>query len=148
LVLITNGSLVHQQKVRLGLKILHEYGGEVWFKFDSATKEGRSLINETGQSLNSSLENLRLAAKTCRTKIQTCLVDYDGHGLVQSEKLAYLLALHNIKETTDIEDIMLYTLARLSMQPEAMQLAALQPTVLNDFADEIRQLGFNVSVAH
>ncbi|CAG7856792.1 hypothetical protein MCAMS1_01412 [biofilm metagenome] len=148
LVLITNGSLIHQQKVQQGLKILNDYGGEVWFKFDSATKEGRSIINETRQSLNSSLENLRLSAKICRTKIQTCLVDYDGHGLLQTEKLAYLLALNNIRETTDIEDIMLYTLARPSMQPEAKHLAAVPRAVLNDFADEIRQLGFNVSVAY
>ena len=42
-VLITNGSLIHQEKVKAGLKILHSYGGEVWFKFDSATKESRGV---------------------------------------------------------------------------------------------------------
>ena len=46
-VLITNGSLIHQQKVREGLKVLNNFGGEVWYKFDSATKEGRALFNES-----------------------------------------------------------------------------------------------------
>jgi wyosine [tRNA(Phe)-imidazoG37] synthetase (radical SAM superfamily) len=146
-VLITNGSLIHQQKVQKGLNMLHDYGGEVWFKFDSATKEGRSSINGTAQSLNSCLENMRLSASLCQTKIQTCLVDYAGHGLLQTEKLAYLVVLQNVKATTSIEEIMLYTLARPSMQPKADQLAALSAEALNDFANDIRQLGFKVSVA-
>lgn len=147
-VLITNGSLIHQKKVQKGLKTLQEHGGEVWFKFDSASKAGRSFINNTSQGLDKTLKNLQLSADLCQTKIQTCLVDYAGHGLAQSEKLAYLLALMHVKETTDIRDIMLYTLARPSMQPEARQLAALPVEVMNEFADEIRQLGFSVTVAH
>jgi len=50
-VLITNGSLVHQAKVQAGLKMLMSYGGEVWFKLDSATEEGRALINNTRAKL-------------------------------------------------------------------------------------------------
>jgi wyosine [tRNA(Phe)-imidazoG37] synthetase (radical SAM superfamily) len=146
-VLITNGSLIHQQKVREGLKALHSYGGEVWFKFDSATKEGRSLINETAQSVKSGLENLRIASELCTTKLQTCLFDYAGQGLAEKEKLAYLDALKTIRVETDVKEIMLYTLARPSMQPEAGRLAALSSDALNAFAEDIRQLGFAVSVA-
>ena len=85
-VLITNGSLVHQQKVQAGLKILNSYGGEVWFKLDSATKEGRALINNSGQSCKASLENLMLSSKLCTTMLQTCLVDYDKQGLSEKGK--------------------------------------------------------------
>ncbi len=42
---------------------------------------------------------------------------------------------------------MLDTLARPSMHPEANRLAMLPPDVLNAIAEEIRQLGFVVSVA-
>jgi wyosine [tRNA(Phe)-imidazoG37] synthetase (radical SAM superfamily) len=146
-VLITNGSLIHQQKVREGLKALHSFGGEVWFKFDSATKEGRSLINETAQSLKSSLENLKIASDLCTTKLQTCLFDYAGQGLAEKEKLAYLDALKTIRATTEVKEVMLYTLARPSMQPEAGRLSALPLSVLNALADDIRQLGFAVSVS-
>lgn len=146
-VLITNGSLIHQQKVREGLRALHSFGGEVWFKFDSATKEGRAIFNETAQSVKSSLENIRISSELCTTKLQTCLFDYAGQGLAVKEKLAYLDALKIISKTTNIKEVLLYTLARPSMQPEASQLAALLPDVLSAVAEEIRQLGFKVSVA-
>jgi wyosine [tRNA(Phe)-imidazoG37] synthetase (radical SAM superfamily) len=146
-VLITNGSLIHQQKVREGLKTLNTFGGEVWYKFDSATKEGRALFNETAQSVNNSLENIRISSALCTTKLQTCLFDYKGYGFSEKEKLAYLDALKIIKTTTDVDEIMIYTLARPSMQPEASQLLALSSDVLNAVTDEISQLGFKVSVA-
>jgi hypothetical protein len=146
-VLITNGSLIHQQKVKEGLKALQGYGGEVWFKFDSATKEGRVLFNQTAQSVKSSLENIRISSELCTTKLQTCLFDFSGQGLGEAEKLAYLHALETIKATTNVKEILLYTLARPSTQPEAEQLAALPLDVLSDFAEEIRCLDFKVSVA-
>jgi hypothetical protein len=145
--LITNGSLIHQQKVRDGLRILKRYGGEVWFKFDSATKVGRRLFNETVQSVDSSLENLRVSSELCPTKLQTCLFDYAGQGWAETEKYAYLDALKTIKATTHVEQVLLYTLARPSQQPEANRLAALSTDVLNAVADDIRQLGFGVTVS-
>ena len=88
-VLITNGSLIHQPKVQEGLKALKAYGGEVWFKFDSATKEGRALINNTRQSCQKHLKNIA-CRQFCATKLQTCLLDYAGQGLSETEKQAYL----------------------------------------------------------
>jgi wyosine [tRNA(Phe)-imidazoG37] synthetase (radical SAM superfamily) len=146
-VLITNGSLIHQQDVREGLAALQSYGGEVWFKLDSATKEGRSLFNRTSQSLKNSLENIVISSGLCTTKLQTCLFDFAGQGLSETEKQAYLDALYIIKTKTTINEILLYTLARPSMQPEAKQLSALPFDVLDAFAEQIRRLGFKVSVA-
>jgi wyosine [tRNA(Phe)-imidazoG37] synthetase (radical SAM superfamily) len=147
-VLITNGSLVHQAKVQAGLKILNSYGGEVWFKLDSATEEGRALINNSGQSCKASVENLMLSAKLCTTKLQTCLVDFDKGGLSGKERLAYLDLLGSIKKRgCDVRRVMLYTIARPSLQPEAERLAPLSAETLNEFADEIRLLGFEVSVS-
>ncbi len=146
-VLITNGSLIHQQKVRVGLEVLNSFGGEVWFKFDSATKEGRSLFNETVQSVKSSLDNIRISSELCSTKLQTCVFDYAGQGLSEKEKLAYLEALKIIRTTTQVNEVLLYTLARPSLQPEAKQLSALPFDVMNRFAEAIRLLGFKVSVS-
>jgi wyosine [tRNA(Phe)-imidazoG37] synthetase (radical SAM superfamily) len=147
-VLITNGSLVHQTKVQAGLKILNSYGGEVWFKLDSATEEGRGLINNTAQSCKASVENLMLSAKLCTTKLQTCLLDYDKQGLSDKEKLAYLDLLRGIKKSgCNLQEVMLYTIARPSLQPEAVLLAPLAAEILNSFADEIRLLGFDVAVS-
>jgi wyosine [tRNA(Phe)-imidazoG37] synthetase (radical SAM superfamily) len=146
-VLITNGSLVHQAKVQAGLKQLKAYGGEVWFKLDSATEEGRRLMNNAGQSSQSSVENLILSASLCPTKLQTCLLDYDKRGLVAAEKRAYLALLSRIKNIVKLDGIMLYTIARPSLQPEAGCLSKLSPATLQAFADEIRQLGFEVTVS-
>ena len=147
-VLITNGSLVHQTKVQAGLKVLQSYGGEVWFKLDSATEEGRALINNTAQSCKVSVENLMLSARLCTTKLQTCLVDYNRQGFSDKEKQAYLDLLKGIKKSgCDLQRVMLYTLARPSSQPEAILLAPLSAEILNAFADDIRHLGFEVTVS-
>jgi hypothetical protein len=147
-VLITNGSLVHQTKVQAGLKILNSFGGEVWFKLDSATEEGRALINNSGQSCKACLENLMLSAKLCTTMLQTCLVDYDRQGLSDKERLAYLDLLRSIKKSgCNLQRVLLYTIARPSLQPEAEWLVPLSVETLNEFADEIRLLGFDVSVS-
>ena len=146
-VLISNGSLMHQSKVQSGLRSLHRYGGEVWFKFDSATDAGRNFINNAAQTMESALRNLKISAVICQTKIQTCLVDYSGQGLTDVEKNAYLQFLKGIKnDGVSIGKIMLYTIARPSMQPEAAKMKPLSPELMRDFAGEIRSLGFDVWV--
>jgi len=146
-VLITNGSLIHQARVQVGLRVLKRYGGEVWFKLDSATEEGRALYNNSGQSVRASVENLLISARLCPTKLQTCLFDLDKRGLPEQERLAYLDLLKTIKADVCLQRIMLYTLARPSLQPEAPRLAKLSAETMNAFADEIRLLGFDVSVS-
>jgi wyosine [tRNA(Phe)-imidazoG37] synthetase (radical SAM superfamily) len=146
-VLITNGSLIHQAKVQAGLKILKAYGGEVWFKVDSATEEGRLSINNVRQSNHAQLKNLLLATQCCPTKLQICLLDFDKQGLSEKERRALLDLLASIKTNTSLQQIMLYTIARPSLQPEASRLAPLAVNVLNEFADEISALGFDVSVS-
>lgn len=147
-VLITNGSLVHKPSVQKGLVKLREYGGEVWFKFDSATEEGRALINNAGQSCRASVDNLLLSASLCPTKLQTCLLDYDKHGLSRQEKNAFLNLLEGIKARGCVlKCVMLYTIARPSLQPESGRLERMSVEAMNAFADEIRLLGFDVLVS-
>ncbi|MFZ2403803.1 MAG: radical SAM protein [Methylobacter sp.] len=147
-VLITNGSLVHRPCVQDGLKKLKKFGGEVWFKLDSATEEGRALINNAGQSCQASVENLLLCAKLCPTKLQTCLLDYEKRGLPSKEKNAFLDLLRHIKaQGCALKSVLLYTVARPSLQPESGRLEKLSVETLNTFADEIRLLGFEVLVS-
>lgn len=146
-VLITNGSLIHQAKVQSGLERLKHYGGEVWFKFDSATEAGRERVNNAAQSVDAARRNLLLSTKLCPTKIQTCLLDYQGLGLTDLEKTAYLQFFTDIKKSrVAIDTIMLYSIARPSMQPEAAYLKPLPVNVMQEFAEEIRALGFEVRV--
>jgi wyosine [tRNA(Phe)-imidazoG37] synthetase (radical SAM superfamily) len=146
-ILITNGSLIHQTKVQQGLKRLQAYGGQVWFKLDSATEIGRRQINNTDQSAQKALENLKLCSQLCTTKIQTCAVDYQHRGWVDSERVAYLNFLTQVKQHTTVQDVMLYTIARPSFQPEAKDLAKLDRDQLNQWAQAIQSLGFQVQTS-
>lgn len=145
-VLISNGSLVHLPKVQEGLKTLAHYGGEVWFKIDSATQEGRQRINHCSISWQHSLRNLTLSASLCLTKVQTCLFRYADIGFSDAEQAALLTLFQTIKEQTPVNSVMLYSIARESFQPEAPQLTKLSLAELNGFAEKLKALGFEVSV--
>ncbi len=146
-ILITNGSLLHLPRVQDGLRVLNDYHGQIWFKFDSATEAGRTLINNASQSCQAAVENLLIASQLCQTKLQTCLFDFAGRGFPDTEKQAYLAVLKQLKDHCNVRRIMLYTIARPSAQPEAEQLAKLPVEVLEGFAGEVRKLGFEVSVS-
>lgn len=146
-VLITNGSLIHQATVQAGLTALAEFHGEVWFKLDSATEQGRKLINNSVQSQQKLLENLKIATRLCPTKLQTCMLHFSGQTWTTTEKQAYLQLLQDLQaQQTNIQKIMLYSLARLSFQPEAAKLEKVDIAEMHAFAVGIKTLGFDVSV--
>ncbi len=147
-VLITNGSLIHKQAVQRGLKILNEYQGQVWFKLDSATDFGRNKINQCKQGIAKTLENLTLSASLCETRLQTCMVGYFDAETKEVEQTAYLDFLKSLaNKQVELKKIMLYTLARPSLQPEANQLKKLDQAQINQFAEQIKALGYSVSVS-
>jgi wyosine [tRNA(Phe)-imidazoG37] synthetase (radical SAM superfamily) len=146
-VLITNGSLIHKKQVQKGLAELNQFQGQVWFKLDSATQSGRKSINDAGISHEKYIENLLLSASLCPTWLQTCLLKIDGQSLGVKEQMAYLKLLENILKQVDLQGVMLYTLARPSMQPEAERLSKVSEQELNDFAEKIRFLGLDVRVS-
>lgn len=143
-VLISNGSLMHQPEVQRGLRTMEQYHGEVWFKLDSATNAGRIAINDSKQTTEKTLANLKQSALCCETSLQTCLVDYLTSAQAEQERQAFLELLN--KNTAKIKKIMLYTVARASLQPEAQQLRAVSTKQMNLFAQQIRELGYSVTV--
>ena len=146
-VLISNGSLLHQAEVQAGLVELAHYQGELWFKLDSATEQGRKLLNNTGQNQQKLLANLKIASSLCSTKLQTCMLHYQDQVWCDEEKLAYLQLLTVLKQQNiPIREIMLYSLARLSLQPEAESLQKADPEEMQAFAADITALGYAVSV--
>jgi wyosine [tRNA(Phe)-imidazoG37] synthetase (radical SAM superfamily) len=147
LVLITNGSLMHRQDVQKGLALLSNANGEVWFKLDSATREGMRRINNNRLSPERALSNLRIAAGLCPTWIQTCWFAVDGQGPSSEEQEAYLQALKSLQhDKTPIQGVLLYGLARRSWQAEAPRLSALPVEYLQDIAAKIQSLGLKIVV--
>jgi len=146
-VLITNGSLMHQGAVREGLHRLRSISGEVWFKLDSATREGMRLMNGTRMGPGRATRNLEISARTCPTWIQTCVLAIDGKAPSEHEQQAYLAFLgERLAETIPIRGVLLYGLARQSHQPEADRLSSLPAAWLSAYAERIRALGLEVKV--
>ncbi len=145
LVLITNGSLAHKKVVQSGLSTMSKNNGEVWFKLDSATDTGLKTINNAGLSVDKVKENLKTMSALCPTWLQTCVFKLDGETLSDNERGSYLQFLSWLKEEgIKINGVLLYGLARPSMQVEAPRLSAVSAEWMEEFANEIRQLDFLV----
>jgi wyosine [tRNA(Phe)-imidazoG37] synthetase (radical SAM superfamily) len=147
-VLITNGSLVHQETVQRGLARLAELNGRVWFKLDSATEEGQALINGYRGGLERVKSNLRTAAGLCTTWLQTCVFALDGAPPSETEQAAYLeLVRWTREEGLPLAGVLLYGIARPSHQPEAPRLSRLPVEWLEALAARIRDEGLEVRVS-
>ena len=147
LVLITNGSLIGRHNVQAGLRRMAGLNGEVWFKLDSVTRAGRQRINNTRMSLLRMRENLRLAAFLCPTWLQTCVFQIDGIPPVEAETSAYLKFVGELlRENVPLQGVLLYGLARPSMQPEAPRLTKVTQAWMESFGAEIRALGLTVKL--
>ena len=148
LVLITNGSLIDRHNVQAGLRRMAELNGEVWFKLDSVTRAGRQRINNTRMSLQRMRDNLRLAASLCPTWLQTCVFQVDGMPPVEAETGAYLeFVAELLRENVPLQGVLLYGLARPSMQPEAPRLTKVTQAWMESFAAEIQALGLSVKLS-
>lgn len=148
LVLITNGSLITRESVQAGLKRMAKLNGEVWYKLDSATREGMSGINNTRQSLKKTAEHLTLAASLCPTWIQTCVFGLDGAPPSETEQQSYVDFLARLlQQNVVLRGVLLYGIARESHQAEASRLSPLPKAWLMQFAAKIEQLGLPVRVS-
>ncbi len=145
LILITNGSLIARPGVQAGLRAMAQISGEIWFKLDSVTREGRQRINNTRMSLMRMGENLRLATILCPTWLQTCVFQTDGVAPPVAESDAYLSFLEGfLNEGGKLKGVLLYGLARPSMQPEAPRLTKVDQAWMETFSARIRALGVDV----
>ncbi len=148
LVLITNGSLIQRVKVKEGLRKMAGLGGEVWFKLDSATANGARRINGTRQTIEKMHDNLRTSALLCPTWLQTCVFELDGQPPADVEREAYLKFIGRLRaEEVPLRGVLLYGLARPSMQPEAARLSALPQEWMSNFAAEIEKQGVAVKLS-
>jgi wyosine [tRNA(Phe)-imidazoG37] synthetase (radical SAM superfamily) len=148
LVLITNGSLLHRENVQQGLRLMAQLNGEVWFKLDRASETGMLRINDTHTTLAKVRENLRTAISLCPTWLQTCWFALDGIPPGAQEENDYLAFLSSLlQENVRPQGVLLYGLARPSLQAEAGRLSALSAESLEAFAARIRALGVSVKVS-
>ena len=148
-ILITNGSQIHRVSVQSGLRQLGQLGGEVWFKLDRTTREGMASINGVNVSPNKVRDNLSIAASLCPTWLQSCFFAIDNAPPSVMERQAYLEMIRAIKDNhIPVSGILLYGLARPSMQPDAARLSNLDSCWMESLAREIKDLGFPVKISY
>ncbi len=148
LVLISNGSLAGKSPVQTGLRAMARLGGEVWFKFDRATRAGLRLVNDTECDPERHYQRLRIVAGLCPTWVQTCMFALDGAPPADAEVDAWLALLARAAAATaPPRGVLLYGLARPSLQAEAGRLSALPEAWLRDLARRVEELGLAVRVS-
>lgn len=147
-IVISNGSMGHKRSVLAALERLATMNGEVWVKLDSATSEGALRLNGSHESAAHHLEGVALMAATCPTWVQTCVVRLRGELPSADETSRYLDALSRLaRRERPPRGVLLYTLARPSMQPEAEVLEAAPREHLEALAEQLRARGLEVRVA-
>ncbi|MEO6976337.1 MAG: radical SAM protein [Gallionella sp.] len=147
-VLITNGSLLYRNEVRQGLRDMAKLNGEVWFKLDRASEAGMQRVNDIRISMAKVSSNLAAAIACCPTWLQTCWFALDGEppsSQDEDDYLGFVAAL--LRDGHQPQGVLLYSLARPSMQTEAPRLTALSAEYLQAFADRIIKLGLPVKVS-
>lgn len=145
IVVITNGSQMHRKPVRRALEMMAKQRGEIWFKLDSATDEGRARINGAKLKTARVGENLRVAASLVPTWLQTMAFLFDGKPAAEEETRAWLdFCRELLDEGVPLRGVLLYGIARDPQGPEAARIARLDDERFHAFAERIRELGIEV----
>jgi hypothetical protein len=145
--LITNGSLLYRNSVQQGLRNMAKINGEVWFKLDRASEAGMQLVNDIHMSISKVRDNLIAAIACCPTWLQTCWFALDGAPPSRQDEDDYIEFVGALlRDGHQPQGVLLYSLARPSLQAEAPRLSALPAEHLQAFADRISKLGLAVKV--
>ncbi len=147
LIVITNGSFSLQPDVQRAFRNMSRFGGEIWFKVDRGRPEDLLRINQVHLNPELILKRLASAAVACPTWIQTCMTTWNGSPPGMEETEAYLTLLEKAMERgIALKGVLLYSLARPSLQPEAKLIGAVSPQWLESLGQRIRELGLSVNV--
>ena len=143
---LTDKIKLHRPEVRRGLETMAtEVNGEVWFKVDSATCEGIRRINGVSLSPERLRKQLELSAALCPTWIQSCMFAWDGEPPSEAEVQAYLdFVAGLVQDGVAVKGVLLYGVARPSMQEEAGHVSALDGDWMQTFAARIEAQGLPV----
>lgn len=145
LVLITNASMFHRERVRRGLEILDQNNGEIWAKLDAGTEAYYQTVARSAISFAQILENLREAARVRPLVIQSLFMRIHGEPPPPSELDAYCDRLSEIVAAGGrIQLVQIHSIAR---PPAETWVAPLGDDQLDTLAERVRaRTGLNVTV--
>ena len=138
--LITNGSRVLHPDVQEGLRCIAAAQGEAWFKVDGGSRESILRTNDVELSPHGVSRRLAICAELVSTWVQTCVFSIDG--VIPDEVwLRDYLAILDAAGPARLKGVLLYGLARQSMQLEANRLSRLSLSQIEEIASAIRKAG-------
>lgn len=147
-VLITNGSQLDKANVQAGLQQMATMHGEVWFKLDRAPQDGFEFVNQIKLNRQQVTRRLATAAALCPTWVQTCMFAVDGQLPSEVELAEYIGFLaEQLAQGVPLQGVLLYGLARPSLQVEAPRLAAAPIEWMQQLAAQIEALGLLVKLS-
>ena len=137
LVLITNASMFHRERVRRGLEMLDAANGEIWAKLDAGTQPYYNLVARTTIPFAKILENLSEAARVRPIVIQTLFMRIHGEPPPPAEQEAYCDRLSEIVSGGGrIKLVQVHTIAR---RPAENWVAPLDNAEVDALADLVRR---------
>jgi len=145
LVLSTNGSMFHRERVRRGLEILDQNNGEIWAKLDAGTETYYQTVARSSIPFARILKNLREAARARPLVIQSLFMQIRGEPPPPEEQDAYCDRLAEIVAAGGrIKLVQIHTIAR---PPAETWVAPLGDDQLDTLAERVRdRTGLNVAV--
>jgi len=143
LVLITNASLVHRERVRLALESLDANGGEIWAKLDAGTEEHYHIVARSAIPWQQILDNLRDLAKARPIVVQSLFMRIHDESPSSSEIAAYCERLQEIQTAGgQIKLVQVHTVAR---KPAEAWVTALANEEVDAIAQKVRRTGIPVA---
>jgi len=137
LVLITNASLLHLDRVQRGLKILYENNGEIWAKLDTGTENYYRAVARSAIPFEQILKNITMAAQTHPLVIQTLFMNLRNQPPSPAEIQAYCDRINEISSAGGkIKLIQIHTVART---PAEDWVSAIPDAKLDRFTNAISQ---------
>jgi len=146
--LISNGSYLHKADVQRGLTLMAAKHGEVWIKVDAVSSEAILRINGIKLDASRLRKQVEAVANLCPTWIQTCLMAWDDQPPAETEMQSYIAFLAQLqRDEIPVCGVLLYGLARPSLQDEAKHLKPLDAGWMKMVAARIEASGLKVKLS-
>jgi wyosine [tRNA(Phe)-imidazoG37] synthetase (radical SAM superfamily) len=133
IVVITNATLFHQERVRIGLEFLDSVNSEIWAKLDAGTDAYYRQIERTSIPIARVLENILHAGRIRPIVIQSLFLRLNDQGPPAGEVDAYVERLKELAAGgCRIKLVQVYTVARGTAVAECTPLPAMELDAISE----------------
>lgn len=139
IVVITNATLLHQNRVQDALAFLDRHNGEIWAKLDAGTDAYYHRVERTTIPFRRILDNILDCGRRRPIVIQSLFMNINGQPPGEDEIAAYIQRLRDLKAAgCQIKLVQVYTTARETAEKYVTPLTDAQ---VDAIADKVRAIG-------